>query len=155
MANHVRVLLQDDVENLGTGGEIVKVRAGFARNYLLPRGIALPATEANLARVEELKKLAAQRAKEELGRAQEASAKVTAVTVRIERSAATGEESKMYGSVTAKDLQEAFEAKGVTVDRKKIQLSEPLRQFGPFEVPLKLHSSVTTVLKGEIVKKGS
>jgi len=154
MAHHVQVLLQADVDNLGSGGEVVKVRAGYARNFLLPRGLALPATKANLLRVEELKKLAAQRAQEELAKAQELGTKISAVTVKIERAAA-GEESKMYGSVTAKDLEEAFAAQGVEIDRKRIQLKEPIRQFGPFEVPIKLHSSHTVSLKGEVVKKGT
>jgi len=132
----------------------VKVRAGYARNFLLPRGLALPATDANLLRVEELKKLAAQRAAAELVKAQELGTKITAVTVKIERASA-GEESKMYGSVTAKDIEDAFAAQGVQVDRKRIQLKEPLRQFGAFEVPLKLHASHTVQLKGEIVKKGA
>ena len=154
MAHNVQVLLQADVDNLGSGGEVVKVRAGYARNFLLPRGLALPATEGNLLRVEELKKLAAQRAQQELVKATEAGSKITAVTVKIERAAA-GEDAKMYGSVTAKDLEEAFAAQGVQLDRKKIQLKEPLRQFGPFEVPLKLHASHSVMLKGEVVKKGT
>jgi large subunit ribosomal protein L9 len=154
MAHHVQVLLQADVDNLGTGGEVVKVRAGFARNFLLPRGLALPATESNLLRVEELKKQASQRMQLEVTKAQEIGAKISAVTVKIERAAA-GDENKMYGSVTAKDLEEAFAAQGVQLDRKKIQLKEPLRQFGPFEVPLKLHAAHTISLKGEVVKKGN
>jgi large subunit ribosomal protein L9 len=153
MSHHVQVLLQADVDNLGSGGEVVKVRAGYARNFLLPRGLALPATEQNLLRVEELKKHAAQRAQHELFKAQELGIKIGAVTVQIERAA--GEESKMYGSVTAKDLEEAFAAQGVEIDRKRIRLREPIRQFGPFEVPIKLHSSHTVSLKGEVVKKGA
>jgi large subunit ribosomal protein L9 len=153
MAHHVQVLLQADIDNLGSGGEVVKVRAGYARNFLLPRGLALPATEANLLRVEELKKLAGERAQEELAKARDIGAKITAVTVKIERAAA-GEESKMYGSVTAKDLEEAFAAQGVELDRKRIQLKEPLRQFGPFEVPIKLHAAHTVMLQGEVIRKG-
>lgn len=153
MANHVRVLLQADVENLGTGGEVVKVRAGYARNFLLPRGLALPATPGNLARVEELKKLAAVRAAEEQLKAEETKKKLEAVSVKIERASA-GDENKMYGSVTAKDIEDAFAAQGVTIDRKKLQLKEPIRQFGPFEVELKLYGSVVAILKGEIARKG-
>jgi large subunit ribosomal protein L9 len=153
MANNVRVLLQADVDNLGTGGEIVKVRAGFARNFLLPRGLALPATAGNLARVEELKKHAAVRAAEEQGKAEASKAQLETVSVKIERAAA-GEENKMYGSVTTKDLEDAFTAAGVKIDRKKLLLKEPIRQFGPFEVQLKLYGTVTATLKGEVVKKG-
>jgi large subunit ribosomal protein L9 len=153
MANNVRVLLQADVDNLGTGGEVVKVRAGFARNFLLPRGLALPATAGNLARVEELKKHAAVRAAEEQVKAEAEKKQLEAVTVKVERAAA-GEENKMYGSVTTKDLEDAFSAAGVKIDRKKLQLKEPIRQFGPFEVQLKLFGNVTATLKGEVVKKG-
>ena len=153
MANNVRVLLQADVDNLGTGGEVVKVRAGFARNFLLPRGLALPATAGNLARVEELKKHAAVRAAEEQVKAEAVKKELESASVKIERAAA-GEESKMYGSVTTKDLEDAFSAAGVKIDRKKLQLKEPIRQFGPFEVQLKLYGTVTATLKGEVVKKG-
>jgi large subunit ribosomal protein L9 len=153
MAHHVQVLLQADIDNLGSGGEVVKVRAGYARNFLLPRGLALPATEANLLRVEELKKLAGERAQQELVKARDIGAKITAVSVKIERAAA-GDDSKMYGSVTAKDLEEAFAAQGVELDRKRIQLKEPLRQFGPFEVPIKLHAVHTVMLQGEVIRKG-
>jgi large subunit ribosomal protein L9 len=153
MANTVRVLLQADVENLGTGGEVVKVRAGFARNYLLPRGLALPATAGNLARVEELKKLAAIRAAEEQMKAEATKKELEAVTVKIERAAA-GDENKMYGSVTAKDVEDAFSAAGVKIDRKKLLLKDPIRQFGPFEVQLKLYGTITATLKGEVVRKG-
>ena len=113
----------------------------------------LPATASNLARVEELKRLAAQRVQKELGTAQELAGKLAGASVKIERQG--GDESKMYGSVTAKDLEEAFAALGVEIDRKKIQLKEPLRQFGPFEVPIKLHASLSVPLKGEVVKKSS
>src|SRR4030095_8705917 len=99
------------------------------------------------------KRLAAQRVEQELGAAQELAKKVAGVSVKIERAA--GEESKMYGSVTAKDLEEAFAGQGVSIDRKKMQLKEPLRLFGPLEVPIKLHSSLSVSLKGEVVKKGS
>jgi large subunit ribosomal protein L9 len=151
MATTTHVLLQADVDNLGTGGEVVKVRPGFARNYLLPRGLAVPATSGNLARVEELKKAAAARKNQEIAAAQELAKKLEGSSVKIARS--FGDEGKMYGSVTSKDIVEAFEKAGLTFDRKQIQLAEPIKTLGTAEVPLKLHSTVSITLKVEVVKK--
>jgi len=151
MATNIHVLLQADVDNLGTGGEVVKVRPGFARNFLLPRGLAVPATAGNLARVEELKKAAAARKSQEIAAAQELAKKLEGSSVKIARS--FGEEGKMYGSVTSKDIAEAFEKTGLTFDRKNIHLPEPIKTLGAVDVPLKLHSSVSVNLKVEVVKK--
>ncbi|HTA88243.1 MAG TPA: 50S ribosomal protein L9 [Polyangiaceae bacterium] len=151
MATATKVLLQADVDNLGSGGEIVRVRPGFARNFLLPRGLAVPATAGNLARVEELKKAAAARKQQELVEAQDLAKKLDGSSVKITRAA--GDEGKMFGSVTSKDIGDAFEKLGVTIDRKKIHLAEPIKTLGTFEVPLKLHGSVSVTLKVEVVKK--
>jgi len=151
MATNTHVLLQADVDNLGTGGEVVKVRPGFARNYLLPRGLAVPATASNLARVEELKKAAAARKSQEIAAAQELAKKLEGSSVKIARS--FGEEGKMYGSVTSKDIVEAFEKSGLSFDRKNIHLPEPLKTLGSFDVPVKLHSTVSINVKVEVVKK--
>ena len=151
MATATHVLLQADVENLGSGGEIVKVRPGFARNFLLPRGLAVPATKGNLARVEELKKAAAARKVLEVAAAQELAKTLEGSSVKIARS--FGGEGKMYGSVTSKDIVEAFEKAGVKIDRKQMQLAEPIKTLGTSEVPLKLHGSVTVTLKVEVIKK--
>jgi large subunit ribosomal protein L9 len=112
MANQIKVLLKNDVVNLGTGGEVVRVRPGFARNFLLPRGLAVPATAGNLARVEDLKRQVASQAKLELEQANAAAAQIGGVSVTIAR--AVGEEGKMYGSVTTKDIEDAFAAQGVS-----------------------------------------
>jgi len=151
MATTTHVLLQADVDNLGTGGEVVKVRPGFARNFLLPRGLAVPATPGNLARVEDLKKAALARKSQEIAAAQELAKKLEGSSVKIARS--FGEEGKMYGSVTSKDIAEAFEKAGLTFERKQLQLSEPIKTLGTAEVPLKLHSSVSVTLKVEVIKK--
>lgn len=151
MATATKVLLQADVDNLGTGGEIVKVRPGFARNFLLPRGLAVPATANNLARVEELKKAAAERKAVELASSQELAKKLEGSSVKITRAA--GAEGKMFGSVTSKDIGEAFEKLGVEFDRKKIHLAEPIKALGTYEVPLKLHANVTVTLKVEVAAK--
>jgi large subunit ribosomal protein L9 len=151
MATNIKVLLKSNVENLGSGGDVVKVRPGFARNYLLPRGFAVPATAGNLQRVEELRRHAAQQAQEEIGRAKELEMRLGAVSVQIERAA--GEEDRMWGSVTSRDIAEAFERVGVEVDRRKIHLKDPIKTFGPAEVPIRLHADVTAALKIEVVKK--
>lgn len=150
MATNVKVLLQSDVDNLGAGGEVVRVRAGYARNFLLPRGLALPATAGNLSRVEELKKAAASRKKQERDSADELSTKLSALSISIAR--AVGDEGKMYGSVTAKDIAEACERAGVAVDRRRITITEPIKQLGSFQVAVKLHHDVTATLKVEVVK---
>jgi large subunit ribosomal protein L9 len=151
MANQIKVLLKNDVVNLGTGGEVVRVRPGFARNFLLPRGLAVPATAGNLARVEDLKRQVASQAKLELEQANAAAAQIAGVSVNIAR--AVGEEGKMYGSVTTKDIEDAFLAAGVKIDRKKIVSADAIKALGSFEVPIKLHASVTATLKINVVKK--
>lgn len=151
MATQIKVLLKNDVPSLGTGGEVVRVRPGFARNFLLPRGLAVPATAGNLARVEDLKRQVASQAKAELEAANAAAAQIAGASVSIAR--AVGDEGKMYGSVTTKDIEDAFAAAGVKIDRKKIVLPEALKALGTFEVPIKLHSSVTATLKVNVVKK--
>jgi large subunit ribosomal protein L9 len=151
MATQIKVLLKNDVPSLGTGGEVVRVRPGFARNFLLPRGLAVPATAGNLARVEDLKRQVAAQAKAELEQANAAAAQLNGASVSIER--AVGEEGKMYGSVTTKDIEEAFGKAGLKLDRKKIALVEPIKAVGTFEVPIKLHASVSATLKVTVVAK--
>jgi large subunit ribosomal protein L9 len=151
VATQVKVLLKKSVDALGEGGEVVRVRPGFARNYLLPRGLAVPATAGNLSRVEELKRAAAAEAAEAIAVARELETKLGAVSVQIER--ASGDEDRMWGSVTSKDIEEAFHRVGVTIDRRRLQLPEPIKRFGAVEVPIKLHASVTATLKFDVVKK--
>ena len=151
MATQVKVLLKKNVDSLGSGGEVVRVRPGFARNYLLPRGLAVPATAGNLARVEDLKRAAAAEAAEGLAIAKELETKLGAVSVQIER--ASGDEDRMWGSVTSKDIEEAFHRVGVAIDRRRMQLPEPIKRFGPAEVPIKLHAALTASLKIDVVKK--
>lgn len=151
MATPIKVVLQQDVEALGQGGDVVRVRPGFARNYLIPRGLAVVASSTNLARLEELKKAALAAAAKRLAEAKQVAQAIEAVSVKIERS--VGDEGRMYGSVTARDIEEAFAAVGQVIDRKKIVLPEPLKQLGATTVPLKLHTAVTAQLKVEVVKK--
>lgn len=151
MASPIRVVLQQSVDNLGSGGDVVRVRPGFARNYLFPRALAAPATAGNLARVEELKRAAAARVEGELAVARELAEKLGAASVRIER--AVGDENKMYGSVTTRDIEEAYKELGLSVDHKRIQLDEPIKQLGLAEVSIRLHANVTATLRVEVVKK--
>lgn len=153
MANQIRVVLQQDVANLGLGGDVVQVKPGYARNYLIPRGMAMPATAGNLARVEDLKKQAATRAAQALDAAKQLKGKLEGTSVKLERS--VGEEAKMYGSVTAKDIEEAYKAQDLSIDRKKIELPEPIKQLGLSEVKVKLHADVEATLRVEVVKATS
>lgn len=150
MASTIKVILQQDVENLGAGGEAIRVRPGFARNYLLPRGLAVPATPGNLARIDELKRIAARHATQKLEEAKQKKQELEAISIKIVRAA--GEEGKMYGSVTAKDIEEAYGEQGLEFDRKKLVLPEPIRQLGLSEVAVKLHAEVTATLRVEVIK---
>jgi large subunit ribosomal protein L9 len=153
MATAIRVVLQQDVDTLGASGDVVRVRPGYARNFLIPRGLAVPATAQNLARVADLKRVAAAHAEELLTVARELEKKLDGLSIRLER--AVGDENKMYGSVTTRDIEEAYQALGAEIDRKKIQLDEPIKELGLFEVPIKLHADVSARLRVEVVKKGA
>jgi large subunit ribosomal protein L9 len=151
MANPIKVVLEQEVPNLGSGGDVVRVRPGFARNYLIPRGLAGPATPHNLARIEELKRKAQERAESELGRAKELAGRLESVSIKLER--AVGDEHRMYGSVTSKDIEQAYLEMGLELDRKKIVLNEPIKTLGLHEVPVRLHAEVKAVLRVEVIKK--
>jgi large subunit ribosomal protein L9 len=151
MGRPIRVVLQENVSNLGASGDVVRVRPGYARNYLLPRGLAAVATPGNLARIDEIKRHAAVRSERELAEAKETSERLSRVSVKIER--AVGEENKMYGSVTARDIEEAYAAQGIEIDRKKLVLPDPIKQLGLTEVQVRLHPDVETRLRVEVVKK--
>jgi large subunit ribosomal protein L9 len=152
VSSNVKVLLETDVQNLGSGGEVVRVRAGFARNFLLPRGLAVIATQGSLKRVDELKRAAATRKQAELAEAEQLAKKISAVKVTIER--AVGEEGKMYGSVTTRDIEDAYAKAGVTIDKRRIELADPIRELGSFELDLKLVGTLSARLTVNVVKKG-
>ena len=153
MATMIQVVLQSDMGNLGKSGDVVRVRPGYARNFLIPRGLAMPATAGNVARIEEIKHQAAARVASELAEAQATAKKLEAVSVKIARP--VGEENKIFGSVTSRDIEEAFRAAGVTVERKRIHLPEPLKALGLAEVEVKLHPQVSAKLRVEVVKASS
>ena len=151
MPANIQVILQQDVEKVGKSGELIRVRPGFARNYLLPRQLAVPATIAAVHRIEHEKAVALARAEKAKREAREAAGALGALAVKIARKA--GEDGKLFGSVTTKDVEAALKAQGVVLDRRKIHLVEPLKQLGSFEVPVKLAPEVTATLKVEVVAK--
>ena len=151
MATMIQVVLQEQVSHLGDSGDVVRVRPGYARNYLYPRALALPAKAANLARVEELRRVAAERATELRKEAEATATKLESLSVKLTR--AVGDGNKMYGSVTAKDIEEAYAERGVVVDRKAMDLEAPIRALGLSEVPVRLHADVSAVLRVEVVKE--
>jgi large subunit ribosomal protein L9 len=147
----MQVILRDDMDNLGKSGEVVNVKPGYARNYLLPRGHAVKATASDVARVEHEKRVIAARTAKLAKEAQAEADKMSQVTVSIAR--AVGEEDKLFGSVTSRDIAEALREQGVTVDAKKIHLDEPIKALGLTEVPIKLGQGVTAKIKVWVVKK--
>jgi large subunit ribosomal protein L9 len=149
----MEVILREHVDNLGRRGEIVKVADGYARNYLLPRKLALPATESNKKHVERERKKFDARESEEKAQAAAIGARLVSIDIAIARR--VGETDQLYGSVTAADIAEFLKEKGFEVDRRKIILPEPLKAIGDHDVPLKLHREVTVPLKVRVVKEGS
>jgi large subunit ribosomal protein L9 len=141
----MEVILRDHVEHLGRRGEIVKVADGYARNYLLPRKLALPATDANKRWIERERKIAETRDSEERGAAEAIAARLNALDVRINRK--VGENDHLYGSVTNADIAELLAAKGFAIDRRKILLPDPIKTLGENTVPVKLHRDVTAQVK--------
>jgi large subunit ribosomal protein L9 len=149
----MEVILRETVENLGRRGEIVKVADGYARNYLLPRKLALPATEGNKKHVERERKIVEARESEEKGQAAATAARIAAVDIVITRR--VGDTDALYGSVTSADIAEFLKSKGVEIDRRKLILPEPIKAIGEHDVPLKLHREVTVPLKVKVVKEGA
>ena len=148
----MEVILRQHVDNLGKRGEIVKVADGYARNYLLPRKLALPATDGNRKHVERERKIMETREAEEKGQAEAIAARIGLVEISIARR--VGDTEQLYGSVTAADIADFLKTKGFEIDRRKLILPEPIKALGEFDVPLKLHRDVTLPLKVRVVKEG-
>jgi len=149
----MEVILRDHVEKLGQRGEIVKVSDGYARNYLLPRKLALPATEGNKKHVARERKIMETREAEEKSQAQAVASRLSTIDITIARR--VGETEQLYGSVTAGDIAEFLKTKGFEIDRRKLILPEPIKTIGEHDVPLKLHREVTAPLKVKVVKEGA
>jgi len=145
----MEVILKEDVANLGHRGDVVKVADGYGRNFLLPRKLALQATVANKAVVDQMKAAAARRSATEKVLAEELLTKLEPVVLTFTRK--SGDHGHLFGSVTSADIASELETKGFDVDRRKIQLSEPLKALGNFDVAIKLHREVTAHLKVKVL----
>ena len=149
----MEVILRQYVEHLGKRGDVVKVAAGYARNYLLPRKLALPATDGNKRHVERERKIMEVKEADEKGQAQAIASRLEAIDVVIARR--VGETDALYGSVTSGDIAEFLKSKGFEIDRRKLILPEAIKTIGTHNVPLKLHRDVTVPLKVQVVKEGA
>ena len=149
----MEVILREHVDNLGRRGEIVKVADGYARNYLLPRKLALLATEGNKKQVERERAKLDAKESEDRGAAEAVAARLANVELVIARK--VGETEALYGSVTSADIADALAAKGVEIDRRKLQLPDPIKKIGDVDVPVKLHRDVTATIKVRVVPEAA
>ena len=145
----MKLILREDVYNLGKSGELVAVKNGYARNYLLPRNLAMLANAANVRQLEHEKQVIELRQQKMKGGAVEQAKKLEATTVKIARK--VGEQDKLFGSVTALDIAEGLAAAGHKIDRRLIHMPEPIRAVGQYEVELRLHREVVAKIKVEVV----
>ena len=150
MANH-EVLLLKPVDGLGAEGDQVKVRAGYARNFLLPQGMAMPLTQSNRKRVDALKKARALREAKELDGAQALAKQIEKTSIAI--AVKTGEGGKLFGAVTVNDIHEKLTAAGVTLEKRRIHLGQPIKTLGKHEVRIKLHADVSVELSFDVVSE--
>lgn len=141
----MKLILKENLENLGQIGDIVKVAPGYARNYLLPKGLAIEATEKNAKALEHAKRQLAYKKNKALEAAKLLVAKLEALSINLTHQA--GEEGKLFGSVTNMEIAAFLKANGLEIDRKKIVLAEPIKQLGDYSVPVKIHPEVSATLK--------
>ncbi len=147
----MQVILRQQQDKLGEEGEVVTVKPGFARNYLIPRGIAYEATDANLRRIQVEKERAAKRAADEFGEARAEAKRLSGVSLTFNVRA--GEEGRLFGSITNQDIADRLSEEGISIDRKKIELEEPIKALGVYSVPVHLHSEVRPELKVWVIKE--
>ncbi|MEE8200883.1 MAG: 50S ribosomal protein L9 [Candidatus Acidoferrales bacterium] len=145
----MEVILREDVPKLGTRGDLVTVKAGYARNYLLPRKLAMPATAGNRKQLEEMKAATARRLAKEKSSAEAVAAQMAELTLTL--SAKAGEADQLFGSVTTMDIAEALAAKGFPVDKRRVELGQPIKTLGEYDVPVRLHPEVTASVKVTVV----
>jgi large subunit ribosomal protein L9 len=145
----MEVILREDIEKLGHRGQVVKVAPGYARNFLLPKRLAVAATDANKKIVEQERESYLRREAKVKTEAEDLSKLMEGVALTVARKA--GDEGHLFGSVTAQDITDALAAKGYTIDRRKIQLDEPIKNVGEYKVPVKLHREVTTNVTVNVV----
>ena len=149
----MEVILREHVEHLGRRGDVVKVAAGYARNYLLPRKLALAVNENNKRQIDREKKLAEARDMEEKSAAEAVAVRLGQLEIEIARR--VGEQQTLYGSVTSADIAHALAAKGFEIDRRRLQLADPIKKVGESSIPVKLHRDVTATVKVKVVAEGS
>jgi large subunit ribosomal protein L9 len=147
----MEVILKEDIVNLGKIGEVVRVRDGYARNYLLPRGLVLEANKKNLKTFEHHKKLVGDQKQKIVRQAQSVGDQLNGVSLVIPMK--VGEEGRLFGSVTNIHIEKALKAKGLNVDRRKIQLAEPIKSAGDYDVPVRLSAELTVPLKVSVVSE--
>ena len=150
---HMDVLLCEDVEKLGHRGDVVRVRAGYGRNFLLPQGLAINATSGNKKMIEEQRRVLAKREARERAAAQGVSENLNGIELRFDRK--VGEHGILFGSVTALDITEALKEKGYEVERRRVALKEPIKEVGDYDVAVKLHRDVTPTIKVRVRKEGT
>ncbi|MEJ7555003.1 MAG: 50S ribosomal protein L9 [Aquificaceae bacterium] len=144
----MKVVLIKDLEGYGSFGDVISVKDGFARNYLIPRGLALPATEENLRHVNSILSQRARKLQREKEKAQELAKRLSGLVLEIVRQ--VGERGKLFGSVTSQDIAQALQEKGFDVDRKKVMLKNPIKEIGIYTITLKLHPEVSVDIKVEV-----
>lgn len=147
----MEVILTKEVPDLGSAGQVVKVRPGYGANYLIPRGLAVLATAGNQRQIAHERHRIEAAVVREKARAQEIAKKVSGVSVTLTRIVATDEKDKIFGSVTAQDIADALKNEGFSVDRRMVQLDNPLKSLGVYEIPVKLHRDVTANVKVWVV----
>lgn len=150
---HMDVLLREDVDNLGHRGDVVRVRAGYGRNYLLPQGLATKATSGNKRMIEEQRRVLAKREQRERVSAEGEAGKLDGLEIRFDRR--VGEHGILYGSVTVLDIAEALKERGYTVERRRIGLRDHIKEVGDYDVVIKLHRDVTPTIKVRVRKEGA
>jgi large subunit ribosomal protein L9 len=146
----MEVILREDVDNLGHRGQLVKVAPGYARNYLLPKKLAMEATAANKKIVDQVKEAALRREAKDLNDAQELAKMMSGITLTFKAKA--GENDHLFGSITSQDIAHALEAQKYTIDRRKIQLAEPIKALGEYKVPVRIHREVTVEVPVVVAK---
>ena len=149
---HKQVLLREDIDNLGARGEIVRVKAGYARNYLLPRQLAVEATSSNVKQIEGERAALAKREAKERSTAELQADQLRNLALKFERK--VGEAGVLYGSVTSMDIAHELKEQGYEIDRRKIVLREPIKRFGNYSVPVRLHRDVTVELPVKVLGEG-
>jgi len=147
----MEVILREDIEKLGGRGEVVKVAAGYARNFLLPKRLAVEATDSNRKIVEQERQAHLRKEAKQKGEAEDLSKLLGGISVTIAQKA--GEADQLFGSVTSKDVADALAAKNFTIDRRKVHLDEPIKQLGEFKVPVRLHRDVTVEITVNVVRE--